>query len=236
MVPPVRRLHVVIPRILMLSGLALCGSVLRADVIYSNFGQNFGYANCCGVAVTNGTDLSVAIALPAMTSSYYLSDIQFIATSTAPDPSNSVSISVFADNNGIPGVTALETLTFNGQLYPFDTTVAPVLTLSSLTNPELLQGTTYWLVMDGLPNEGLFWGLNSNFTSGYLQTNGTPGNWQTNPNVNADATNGVFQIDGTLVTDTGTVSGAPEPGAWWLMAGGLGFAFVKARRRNQTGF
>lgn len=41
-------------------------------------------------------------------------------------------------------------------------------------------------------------------------------------------------LDDVSVVDTGTnAPAAPEPAAWWLMAGGLAFAFLKARQGRQ---
>jgi hypothetical protein len=210
--------RVLAPRILALAGLIFCGSLLKADVIYTNFGSGYAYTPGSGLVVTNGTeDFSVAIELPAMSADYYLSSIEFVATVTNPDPSNSVTMSVYADAAGVPGGSPLESLTLNGQIYDFDGTPAPVLGVTSILNPELYAGTQYWVVMDGPIDEGLVWDLNSSRTSGYVETDGTAGNWV---NSQPNTTNGVFEVDGCLVQG-GCASSAPEPGTSVLLGAGL---------------
>ncbi len=225
--------RVLIPRVLILAGLVLCSSALRADVIYSNFGANFSYAYQTGITVADtGSENSVAIAFTPLLD-YLLSSIEVVATTRNPDLSNTLTLSIFADNDGIPGTSALEILSFSGQLPSFvtppETPEASYLSLISSTNPELHAGTTYWLVMDGPAEESLIWDDNSIGTFGLLETNGTPGAWLTNPNPNANQTNGVFQIDGTLAGATG--SSTPEPHSLFLMAGGL-LAVVGISRRR----
>ena len=121
-----------------------------------------------------------------------------------------------------------------GQLAPFDGTLSPVLTATSVAKPDLMAGLQYWLVKDAPAvaspqNEYLVWDNNSTFAVGYLETNGTPGAWQNSPNLDASETNGVFEIDGTLIPGP-----TPEPGTWILLAGGLGLLSVLARRRSKS--
>lgn len=226
---PIRSSSFPIPRILMFSALALCGGVLKADIIYTNFGPGFAYTDGNGVVVSNGSiETSVAEELPVLTSSYDLSSIEFVASTTTPNPSNSVTIGIYADNGGVPAATALESITLTGQLAPFDGSLSPVLTATSVTNPLLAAGSRYWVVMDGPASESLVWDLNSTLTSGYLETNGTPGDWIDSPNPFASETNGVFEVDGTQIS-----SPTPEPRTWMLLAGGLGLIIGLDRRRSK---
>jgi hypothetical protein len=222
-----RSLSSLITRILLFCALVLCGSVLKADVIYTNFGPGFAYTDGNGVVVSNGSvETSVAEELPVLTSSYDLNSIEFVASTETPALSNSVTVGIYADNGGVPAATALESITLTGQLAPFDGTLSPVLTATSVTNPLLAAGSRYWLVMDGPASESLVWDQNSTLTVGYLETNGTPGDWINSPNPFASETNSVFEVDGTLVP-----SPTPEPRTWMLLAGGLGLISVLARRR-----
>ena len=227
MLPKLFVLRSLISPVLIVSGLALCSSLLKADVIYSNFDSAYSYSDGSGVIVADGSkDYSVAEELTVFTNNYDLSSIEFVASSQSPDPSNTVSVSIYADNGGVPAATALETITLTGQLAPFNGSLSPVLTETSLTTPELYSGLSYWLVMDGAPSESLVWDLNSTGTSGYLETDGTAGNWVDSPNPYTSETNGVFEIDGSIVP-------TPEPQAWLLIAGGLALTFCLARRRQQ---
>jgi hypothetical protein len=215
-------------RILLLSGLALCGSALKADSIYSNFGPGFSYFDGNGVIVSNGSiDYSVAEEF-SPTADYDLSTIEFVASTKTPDPANTVSVSIYADNGGVPAATALETITLTGQLAAFDGTLSPVLTATSLAHPELIAGSQYWLVMDGPAAEYLVWDNNSTLGVGYLETNGSAGQWVL-PNPFESETNGVFEVDGTLDSPT-----APEPRTWMLLAGGLGLIIGMSRRRSKS--
>jgi hypothetical protein len=219
MVPKVIASRLFVSRILTLAGLILSGSLLRADIIYSNFGSGYAYYPGSGVVVTNGSeDYSVAIELPALTADYYLSGIEFVATVENPDPSNTVTMSIYADDGGAPGGSPLESLTLNGQIYDFNGSPAPVLTAASQINPELYSGANYWVVMDGAVDEGLVWDLNSSRTSGYVETDGTPGNWV---NAHPQGTNGAVEVDGTLVPGGGSGSSVPEPGSCVLVSAGL---------------
>jgi hypothetical protein len=232
MLPPIPPARVLVPRILILAGLAVCGSILRADtLIYSNFGDGYQYFDGSGVIVADGSrDYSVAVELPALTADYDLTSVEFVASTESPGPSNSVSVSIYSDNGGVPG-TDLETMTLNGQLAPFDGSLSPVLSATSQTNPELFAGSSYWLVMDAPSYESVVWDLNSTLTYGYLETNGTTGNWVDSPNPYSGETNGVFEVDGELVT--GGNSSAPEPRDWLLMAGGIG-CIVYLRRSQRS--
>lgn len=210
---------VLVPRVLILAGLVLCGSALRADTIYTNFGAGQAYASGSGVNVADGTnDYSVAEEFTPG-ANYDLTSVEFVATTQ--NASNSVTVGIYADNSGVPGATALESFTYTPPSGPLGTlgNLVPVISVSSVLNPELLAGNNYWLVMDGAPSESLFWDQNSSGTFGLVETNGTPGNWLVNPtNPNAGETNGVFEIDGRFVSGGPTI---PEPGAWLLMASGL---------------
>jgi hypothetical protein len=224
--------RLLIQRIVIFSGLALCGSAMKADTLYTNFGPGLAYEDGNGVFVSNGTvETSVAEELPVLTSSYYLSSIEFVASTKNPALSNTVTIGIYADNGGVPAATALETITLTGQLAPFDGTLSPILTATSLTNPLLAAGSQYWVVMDGTAAESLVWDQNSIHTFGYLETNGTPGDWVNNPNPFATETNSVFEVDGTPVSAAPT---APEPRTWTLLAGGLGLICGLARRRSKS--
>ena len=205
-VPSVR---VVLPRLLILAGLILCGSVLRAApvIIYSNFASNDGYSIGTGLLVTdNSFDYSVAVGFVPL-HDYTLSSIDFVATRQSLDSPDSVTMSIFADTAGFPGGPALESDTLIGQTVQFGSN-APVLTVSSALDPILHANTRYWVEMDG-PLGSLIWNQNTTLASGLAETDGQ-GSW-----FSSNFTQGVVRINGEEIAP------APEPASWLLMAGGL---------------
>lgn len=224
--------RVLVPRVLILGGLAICGSVLRADVIYSNFITGPPQFSTEGIIqVTDNTfDYSIAEEFTS-TGNYDLSGIQFVVgTSDSLDsvPDHTITLGIYADDNGVPAANALETLTYSGVVAQENAETIPVLSVSSITNPELTAGTNYWLIMDGPPADSLVWFQNLAGASNILKTAGTidesHGNW-----ITSEATQGVFEIDGTPDLSG---SPAPEPGSWLLMIAGMGtMAFLRQARR-----
>lgn len=196
------------------------GSVLRADVIYTNFAAGDTYAAGNGLIVTNDTlaGSSVAIAFTP-SANYDLTSIEFVATDLIPDDLAQVTIGIFADNGGQPGGFALESFTVNS-LGQFGNLV-PVLTVTSVLQPLLEANTVYWVAMDSPTGNLVVWNQNTTLASGFSITDGS-GNWSA-----SNQLQGVVEIDGTpassgLISETQSSAGStPEPGTWWLMAAGL---------------
>lgn len=240
-----------IPCILILAATIPGAATLQADVIYTNFGAGDAYSSGAGVIVTNDNSAwsSVAIAFTP-SANYDLTSIELVATDIIPDDLGAT-VGIFADNgSGQPGGAPLESFT-SGPLGQFGQGV-PVLTVTSLLQPLLLANTQYWIGLNA-PVDGLIvWNQNVTSGLGFSQTDGS-GNWSTS---NEDQ--GAVEIDGTL--DAGVSAGVqpgppsvipaaavliqtadstpatPEPGAWWLAAGGLAAIarYVKrARFANQ---
>jgi len=69
--------------------------------------------------------------------------------------------------------------------------------------------------------------VNTNLTSGYVETDGTVGNWV---NAHPQGTNGVFELDACPV-DGGCGSSASEPGTCVLLGAGLLGVLALATRR-----
>jgi hypothetical protein len=158
MLSPIPAPRVSVLCILILAGLTLCSSVLKADIIYSTFGVNGAYSDGTGIMVTDGVnDYSIAFQFTPV-DNYDLSSIEFVATSAAQTPDlGSVTLGIFADNSGHPGGTALESLSWNGQFSEYGD-LAPVMTVTSSSHPDYMPAQpTGWRWM-------LLWTSKSNGT------------------------------------------------------------------------
>jgi hypothetical protein len=225
--------RVLVPRVLILGALAICGSVLRADVIYSNFVTGPPQFSTEGILPVTDNSFDYSVAEEFMPSGNYdLSGIQFVVgTTDNPDsvPDHTITLGVYADDGGTPSATALETLTYNGVVVQQNADTIPILSVTSVSNPELLAGNNYWLIMDGPAADSLVWFQNLAGDANILKTAGTTDGSHVGFGLN-EATDGVFEIDGTLVSDG--PSSAPEPGSWLLMIAGMGtMAFLRQARR-----
>jgi hypothetical protein len=212
-----------IPGIVVLAGLAVSASSLRADVIYTNFGADDAYAAGAGIIVTNDNLAwsSVAIAFTPV-ANYTLSSIEFIATGLNPDGTDTATLGIFADNGGQPGSTPLESFTVDS-LAQFGSLV-PVMSVTSALQPLLLANTQYWIGMNTTAGNFIVWNQNTTLANGFSQTDGA-GNWFA-----SGTDQGVVKVDGTFAPDVsapnaapflGTLNPVPEPGTWWLIAAGL---------------
>lgn len=206
-IPPAR---VLVSRILLLAALAAYGSVLRADAIAGNIlsGDN-PYSNEGALTVTDNTnDYMIAQEFSVTGANYDVSGIQFVVgSSDDPDEIHTITMQIFADDDGEPAANPIDTLTYTGTVFPFTGDLAPILTLTQ--NPqqttELSAGDSYWLVMSGPADESLVWYQNLAGESGILTTNGVSPDWITN-----DGTQGAFEVDGNVDL---SATPAPEPSA-----------------------
>ncbi len=242
-IPPT---HIFTAFILALT-LTVSSKALKADVIYTNFGTGDAYAAGAGLIVTNDNMAwsSVAVAFTP-SANYELTGIELVATDLFPDGLGAA-IGIFADNVGQPGGAPIESFA-SGPLGQFGAAV-PVLTITSLLQPVLLANTQYWIGMQAPVGDLITWNQSVTSSLGFSQTDGS-GNWSTS---NADQ--GVVEIDGTLapdppvieaspaqdapvlppvVTQTGIIPTAPEPGALWLMLGGLAALAIQTQRSRLT--
>ena len=210
---------------LVLAGLISGGSALKADVIYSTFGTGDSYATGTGILVTNdGLAWSSAAIAFTPSSNYTLSSIELVATDLIPNAQDSVTVGIFADNNGQPGGQPLESFTV-GSLGLFGQTVL-LTSVTSVLQPLLLANTQYWVGLDASPGALIVWNQNTSGATGFSESDGF-GNWSTSDPAEGQ---GVVEIDGTLASvivgdavpqlqDSAIFT--PEPRTTWLMAGGL---------------
>ena len=190
---PIPSVRILAPCILILASLFPGGAILRADVIYSNFGIGDAYSSGSGLIVTNDNAAWSSVAVGFMpAANYTLASIEFVASDLIPDNAG-ISIGIFADNGGQPGGAPLESFTLSGPLGQFGTAL-PVLTVSSVLQPLLLANTEYWVGMEALGSGFVVWNQNDTSALGFSQTDGS-GNWST-----STADQGVVEIDGTPAT------------------------------------
>jgi hypothetical protein len=217
--------------VLVLAALISGAAVLRADVIYTNFGTGYAYSASAGVIVTNDSSARSSVVIAFTPSANYdLTGIELVATDIIPDELGAT-LGIFADNgSGQPGGTPIELFTLD-RLGQFGEAV-PVLTVTSLLQPLLLANTQYWIGLNAPVGDFIVWNQSVTSSLGFSQTDGS-GNWSTS---NADQ--GAVEIDGTLAPDAppvltrtaDSIATTPEPRAWWLMAGGFAAVASCAQR------
>jgi hypothetical protein len=142
-----------------------------------------------------------------------------VAVSWSRGPTDFFSVYLAADNSGEPGV-ALET--FSPLVFPDDPVI---LTLDSLTNPDLSAGSRYWVVMTAADLSVAFglWHVNNvgETGSGYRSASDTGGEWAYFASSIAPAVE---------VNVTAATTNVPEPSTTALAVFGL-VGLVMSRRR-----
>src|SRR6185437_3710681 len=170
---------------------ALFPAVLHADVIYSNFGEGDSFLAGSGLIVTRDGAAwsSVAIAfVPAF--SYSLSSIEFAGSNLVPG-STGASLAVFADDDGHPDGTPLETIALDGLMASFGDPAA-LLKVKSAAHPVLEEGQTYWIGMNAAAGGLAVWNQTTALTAGFSTTDGA-GNWSAR-----DEVQGAVELKGKL--------------------------------------
>jgi hypothetical protein len=210
--------------VLTLVAATLCSGVLRADIIYSNFGADQSFT--AGVGLTPAYSAVASSFMPDAT--YAVDEYQIAAYLDSPDLPDTVTFSLYNSVNNLPG-TSLESFTLTDLGYPAGTDYAAstpppgILTEASVSNPVVEAGQQYWIVMSGIDPGNVIWNDDGNETVG-AATLGQDATWSLLPNYNQ----GAFEVDGTLVSGS---SATPEPSSFLTLAGGLaGLALARKRR------
>jgi hypothetical protein len=181
---------------------ALLPVALQADVIYTNFGDGDSFLAGSGLIVTRDGAAwsSVAVSfVPA--AAYSLSSIEFGASTLIPGAAGA-SLAVFADDDGHPAGTPLETIALDGMMSSFGDP-SPLLKVKSTVHPVLEGGQTYWVGMNAAAGGLAVWNQTTALTTGFSTTDGA-GNWSASESVQ-----GAVQLKGKLVFETPRP--VPEP-------------------------
>jgi len=188
--------------------------VSAATVLFSSFGTGdsfdiSGGSTVSGADVVNMGTQTIGNAFTVSGGNFQLGSIE-VAT-FLQDGDNSLKISLAADNSGLPGAT-LESFSLSSLTYYPGT----ILSVSSITNPLLLNGGVYWVVLEaGASNTEAAWCSSQPHVDGpSAWNNGT--DWATNaPNFQA------FRV-----------TSVPEPGTVSLLILGAAVSLLRLPRRR----
>lgn len=194
-------------------------SIAKADIIFSNFSAGSpSFDTNTGITLNDsgGNDLKTSLSfVPSAT--YRLTQLDLVTSLASVSETNLLDLTISSDSGGNPGAV-LETFTFNGSMGVLGTNPS-ILTATSVLNPFLVNGSTYWITAEAAPNARVVWNFNNqspNDTGLVDQFSG--GSWSSR-----SLTRGVFDVQGTL-------SNTPEPGSIMLLGAGL-VGLVLSRRR-----
>lgn len=203
------------PRFLSLVVGVAFGGLLHGGVIFSDFGPGQSYNASTGADVGSDTSVGNNLVSSAVsftpTANSIFSAIDFAAYLVSGPSQLTVSLS----SGALPGAPIESFSVPNVTAYP-----GSVFTVTSILEPELVEGTTYWVELeaDDPVNSLMAWFLNSTgATPGFVQRFGS-GPWF---NETAFAPP-VFDVQGTA---------APEPSAFLLIGAPLLFFWTRQSRR-----
>jgi hypothetical protein len=192
-----------LPTALVLAATILPGA-LHADVIYTNFGDGDSFLAGSGLIVTRDGAAWSSVAMSFVpAAAYSLSSIEFGASTLIPG-STGASLAVFADDEGYPGGTPLETIALDGLISSFGDP-SPLLKVKSTVHPLLEAGQTYWVGMNAAAGGLAVWNQTAALTTGFSTTDGA-GNWTARGEVQ-----GAVQLKGQLVFETPAPVTEPPP-------------------------
>ena len=214
---------------LLVAGLAL--AALRPAsaqiTVFDDFGPAGAYNTASGYIIagpkTVGNPQDIAMSFTNSTGfAIALTKIKIQLDTAAVSPDNKVTVNVYSDSANTPG-SILES--FTGVVVPATPGSGSIsaITLNSVSNPLLNNGTQYWIGVIATPvnlNVIDFWRLNSTGTFGTVaQRAGAGGAWASAP----QRTMAAFSVGGT----------APAPGSLLTLgilgATGVGFAIRRKR-------
>lgn len=209
-------------------------AVVRADVIFSNFGPGQSYVQFNGTPVGNGFDGNTSYAEGEAftpTQDYTLTSIQLpLFLKLAGDESfpgvtsSDITVALTSDAGNQPG-TVLESF-----IIPSNSTIGPEgayntpFVFNSTTFAPLTGGTQYWVtVSDGTTDDGIRWNWNDQFSTTFNEnavSTDAGSTWALSGNLD-----GAFEVDG-IPGDGSPAITTPEPRSSVLVASGAGVCLL----------
>lgn len=198
--------------------MAFAASARASTIMYTNIapGDIFGPGIAIGVIPFVGIYNYAGIGFKAAQNYTFESMEMAVSLNTGP---NVLDVYLMASSGGLPG-QILESFTIENGL-----TMNPatgMLTIDSVTHPELLAGDFYWVVAAGGPTTTAFWAQNVHGVEGPNVSGPTLGSLVRDPNSNDVE---ALEVFGNAV---------PEPASWMLTAGalllGLGYSYRGAAK------
>ncbi|MGH9353640.1 MAG: PEP-CTERM sorting domain-containing protein [Terriglobia bacterium] len=189
-------------------GIVVAVAPLSASAIYSNLGPGQSYLSAGFFSSSGSNPLYQGTEFIA-TSSANLSTVLVPVEST----DGLLTFGLYSDSSGTPG-TLLES--WSSVTVPTNFSTFSLTTLTSVVNPLLSSGDTYWFLSSTVPSDGprsLGWESNNQSIAGGLWAGSSPtGLSQVNPASPAPA----IELDSATSTST-----TPEPASWLMVAAGL---------------
>jgi len=192
---------------------AISVTLLRADIIYTDFGSGYSFDQDAGAVVSSSTDMRPSFAFtPA--GNLVLTEVDFVTSIGEAGDLNEVTVSLSADAGGQPGAVLASQEFDNAMgILGGETDDPPdgpgILTWLPSNQVDLLAGATYWITFDGPAPGDVTWNYNETLQSGYAEWES--GAWQT-----TSGTLGAIQISGEAKDPA-----APEPATALLLGLGL---------------
>lgn len=194
-------------------GLTLCSS-LGAATLFSDFGPSDAYS---GTGWTVSGPSSLANTQQAVAAQFQPSDTAALSTIRVGafwvSGTDAVTLDLASDSSGSPG-SVIESFSLT------PTSSLSILTATSLLNPVLSAGTTYWIMM--LPGDATTWAAWNENTQGVLGVSFSSdggSSWAFSSGFAAP----VFDVSGSV----------PEPSTSVLLLSGIGaLGFLKRRLRS----
>jgi hypothetical protein len=206
------------------AGFLLCATLLSpevslAGVIFSNLGTSPVYDITQGNTIGNdfvGDILAEGDTFtPTVTSAFGGVELALSCTlTTCPD---SYTVSLDQDSGADTPGTVIESFSGVGTSLGQLNVNNPLVVFNSVLKPTLTAGMQYWVTVATDSNNAIAWNLNTggDMSDEALSPDGGA-TWAVLGNQP-----GAYQVD-SVVT-----SGVPEPGAFWLLAGGLSWCLAR---------
>ena len=190
-----------------------------STIIYTNVepGDTFAVGVAIGVVPYFGTFNYAGVGFEA--GEDYTFESMELAASLFSGP-NVLDVYLMTSLGGLPD-EVLESFTRDNELSTDQAT--GMVTIDSVTHPELMAGQEYWVVAAGGPTTTVFWQENVHGIEG--------------PNVSGESLTSLERDSNRNVVEALEVFGdaTPEPGSWTLTAGALLLGLIYSHRKATVG-